>query len=221
MASEGDMKDLYALRKTAVALIGAALCLVTVMGNPAFAQSGSRPSPIDRRIEQLNRQSEQYERDKLGRDIKGGAKNPNDRKRAQAVAAQVKQDFEHLQTGYNQIVLAMASKEGFNYDSISGAVAEIKKCSARLKDNLSLPQPKDGKEQEAGSEAVTGQIETTLMTLRKHLYSFLTNPQFESPAVLDVEQAGKASRDLDKIIELSKSLGKSGDKLKKPTKPQD
>jgi hypothetical protein len=213
------MNDLYALRKTAVVLIGSALCLVMGMQNPAFAQGGRRPTSIDRRIDQLNRQSEQYERDKLRRDAKDEADNTNDRRRAQAAAAQVKQDFESLQAKYNQIVLAMTSKEGFNYDSISGAVAEVKKCSTRLKDNLSLPQPKDDKDEGAESEAVTGKIEELLMTLRKHLYSFLTNPLFESPSVLDVEQAGKASRDLEKIIELSKSLGNNRDKLKKHTKP--
>lgn len=213
------MNDLYALRKTSVVLMGAALCLVTVMQNPAFAQSGRSPTSVGRRIEQLNRQSEQYERDKQSRDIKGEADKPGDRRRAQAAAAQVRQDFESLQAGYNQIVLAMASKEGFNYDSISDAVAEVKKCSTRLKDHLSLPRPKDDKAQEVGSVAVTGQIEELLLALRKHLYSFLTNPLFESPAVLDVEQAGKASRDLERIIELSKSIGNSRDKLKKPTKP--
>jgi hypothetical protein len=214
------MSNLYGLRRTAAISLGAALCLVTMMENAAFAQSGGRSaSSVGRRIEQLNRQSEQYERDKLSREVKGEADDPKERRRAQAVAAQVRHDFESLQTDYNRIVLAMASKEGFNYDSISGAVAEIKKCSTRLKDNLSLPRPKDAKEEEAGSNPATGQTEELLMTLRKHLYSFLTNPLFETPSVLDVEQAGKASRDLERVIELSKSLGKSGSQLKKPTKP--
>jgi hypothetical protein len=57
------------------------------------------------------------------------------------------------------------------------------------------------------------------MTLRKHIYDFVTNPLFESQGVLDLEQGRKASRDLDRIIELSESITKSGDKLKKPTKP--
>jgi hypothetical protein len=57
------------------------------------------------------------------------------------------------------------------------------------------------------------------MTLRKHIYDFVTNPLFESPGVLDLEQGRKASRDLDRIIELSESITKSVDTLKKPTKP--
>ena len=217
---KSDMSDLHILRKTSFVLIGAALCLVAVMQNPAFAQGGRSPTSVGRRIDQLNRQSEQYERDKQSRDIKAEAEKPGDRRRAQAAAAQVRHDFESLQAGYNQIVLGMASKEGFNYDLISGAVAEVKKCSTRLKDNLSLPRPKDDKDRATAVGApVTGQTEELLMTLRKHLYSFLTNPLFEAPAVLDVEQAGKASRDLERIIELSKSIEHGRDKLKKPTKP--
>ena len=213
------MKNLYALCTNATILIGAALFLVTAMEHSAFAQTGRSASSVGRRIEQMNRQGEQYERDKLGRELKGEANSPEERRRAQALAAQVRQDFEKLQAGYNQIVLAMASKEGFNFDSISGAVAEIKKCSTRLKDNLSLPRPKDDKGQEMVSEAVTGQTDELLMTLRKHLYNFLTNPLFESPEVLHVEQAGKASRDLERIIELSKNIGKSAEQQKKPAKP--
>lgn len=213
------MNNLYALRKNAAVLIGVGLLLVIAMEHSAFAQTGRSATSVGRRIEQLNRQGEQYERDKLGREIKGEANKPDERRRAQALAAQVRQDFEKLQAGYNHIVLAMASKDGFNYDSISGVVAEIKKCSTRLKDNLALPLPKDDKDQDVGSEVVTGQTEEQLMALRKHIYSFLTNPLFESPEVLNVEQAGKASRNLDGIIELSKSLGKSTDKLKKPAKP--
>lgn len=62
-------------------------------------------------------------------------------------------------------------------------------------------------------------IEESLMSLRKHIYDFVTNPLFESRGVLDLEQGRKAGRDLDWIIELSGSITKSGDKLKKPTKP--
>ena len=57
------------------------------------------------------------------------------------------------------------------------------------------------------------------MILRQHIYDFITNPLFESPNVLDVEQSRKAGRDLDRIIELSESITKSEEKLKQATKP--
>jgi hypothetical protein len=210
------MKGLYAGGRTIAVLGGAALCLLNATEGPAFAQRGSaRPTAAERRVEQMRRQGEQYERDQLSRDLKRGADDPDERRRAQAVAAQIRQDFEGLQAGYNRIVLDMASPEGPHQDLILDAVAKIKKCSSRLKDNLALPQPKEEEDRAVRSEVRPEQMKESLLRLQKYIYSFVTNPLFEAPAVLDVEQAKKASRDLDKIIELSEGIRKSGDRLKK------
>jgi hypothetical protein len=64
-------------------------------------------------------------------------------------------------------------------------------------------------QEEGRVEANNEQIEESLMTLRKHIYKFVTNPLFESQGVLDLEQGRKAVRDLDRIIELSESIRKS------------
>ncbi len=209
------MKDLYAGGISNTALIGAALCLLTVSPGPASAQGGgSRAREVERRIDILKRQGEQYERDRLSRDHKDSAEDPGDRRRAQDLAEQVKRDFEGLQAGYNKIVIVMVSRERLDYDSISDAVVEVKKCAARLRDNLALPRTKDDEGGKTRSEVGAARLEESLLTLRKHIYSFVTNPLFEAPAVLDVEQAGKAGRDLDVILELSESIRRSGGRLK-------
>jgi hypothetical protein len=219
------MKEIYAEAKTVAVAIAAVvssvatLCLLTATAGVAFAQGGnSRPTPVERRTEVLNRQSEEYDLEKASRDLKGRPEKPSDRRSAQEVAEQIKHDFEGLQESHNQIVLVMADKEGLNrqHDSVFRSVAEIKKYSTRLKTNLALPKPQQEK---ARVEVSNEQIEESLMTLRKHIYDFVTNPLFESPGVLDLEQGRKAGRDLDRIIELSESITKSVDKLKKPAKP--
>jgi hypothetical protein len=219
------MKEIYAEAKTVAVAIaaavssGAALCFLMPTAGVAFAQGGDRrPTPVERRAEVLNRQGGEYELEKASRDLKGRSEKPTDRRRAQEVAEQIKHDFEGLQESHNQIVLFMADKEGLNrqHDSVFRAVAEIKKYSARLKTNLALPKPQQEKTR---VEVNNEQIEESLMTLRKHIYDFVTNPLFESRGVLDLEQGKKAGRDLDRIIELSESITKSGDNLKKPTKP--
>ena len=214
------MRTLHSGGGTIAVVCGAALCVAAAAaGRPAAAQrGGARPSSVERRVEQLNRQGEQYERDKLRRDLEGGeaADDPRERKRSQAVAAQVREDFEHLQAAYNRIVLAMASKEGFQEQSIMPDLAEIKKCSTRLKGNLALPRPKgEGHKEPREAAAQPARLEESLMVLRRHIYSFVTNPLFEAPGVLDVEQATKAGRDLDRIIELSEELRKGADRAKK------
>src|SRR2546428_4033162 len=112
------MKRLFVGLKTAGAVLGATLC-ITASEDQAFAQAGrSIPTPVERREEQMTRQSTDYERDSLDRDLKGRSDKPGDHRRNKVVANQIEQDFEGLQAGYNQIVLAMASKKDTNDDSV-------------------------------------------------------------------------------------------------------
>lgn len=214
------MKEIYAKAKTVPVAIAAAvssvaaLCLLTATTGAVFAQSSnSRPSPVERRTEILNQQAGQYDIEKANRDLKRPPETPTDRRRTQELEMQVTHDFNGLQESYNQIVIIMADKEGLNrnHDFVFRAVAEIKKYSTRLKTNLALPKPQQEK---ARVETNNEPIEESLMTLRKHIYNFATNPLFASPGALDLEQGRKAARDLDRIIELSESITK----LKKLTK---
>jgi hypothetical protein len=222
---KGDMKEIYAEAKTVAVSIAAALSCVAAlmaMADATLAQGGGSrgtpPTSVERRQELSNRQATDYEIEKSSRDMKGRPETPGDRTRAQEVAEQIKHDFDGLQQSYNQIVLFMADKEGLNRkrDSVFRAVAEIKKYSTRLKTNLALPKPQHEK---ARVEVNNAPDEETLMTLRKHIYDFVTNPLFESPGVLDLEQGRKAGGDLYRVTELSESITKSGDNLKKSTKP--
>ena len=208
------MKEIYAKAKTVAVSIAAAvspvavLCLLTATAGAVFAQSGnSRPSPVERRTEILNKQAGQYEIENESRDLKRPSKKPTDRRRSQEAAEQVIHDFNGLQESHNQIVLFMADKEGLkrNHDSVFREVAEIKKYSRRLKTNLALPK---SQQEKARVDTNNEPIEESLMTLLKHIYNFVTNPLFASQGVLDLEQGRKASRDLDRIIELSESITK-------------
>ena len=181
-----------------------------LIATEAAALAQRSPNSIQRRVDQLNRQGEQFERDHPERTAKDGDKN--DRGRSQALLAQIRKDLEALQAGYNEIVLAMAASKMAEDARILPAVVSINECSTRLKHNLALPQPKDDKPEASVTTAMPQPDEPPLMTLRKHIYKFVMNPLFESPAVLDVEQAKNASRDLDKIIELSDSISKHAKK---------
>lgn len=206
------------IRAIGIAAI-AAFPTSTSLENCAFAQTGRAPSTIQRRVDQLNRQGEEYEREQLNEDLKGRPDKPRDRKQAQALAAEVEQDFKDLQESYNMIVLAMAAKTGFAYDSVSDAINEISKCSTRLKHNLALPQQDNVAEKGQQPARDSGQIDELLLTLRKHIYSFVTNPLFESKGVLNIEQAKGASSDLDRIIELSKTIKRNSERSKENSKP--
>ncbi len=195
-------------------LMAAALCLVTTAATSSPAQS--RTSTIERRIDDMNRQRQQYDRETL-RDRPGGKDEKlANQKSAQAIASQVKQDFERIQSVYNDIVIAMSASDTLDNRFVSEATTEIMKRASRLKTNLVLPAPQDT-EQGAAKEAGLSddQLKPRLKKLCLHIVSFVTNPLFETSGVLDIEQSTKASRDLESIIKVSESISKTAEKLTK------
>lgn len=192
-----------------IALTCAALCLAAAAEGAAFAQRG-RELGAARRQDQMNRQATEYERDHQNRDLDPSAADAAERKRTRATAAQVKHDFESLQNGYNRIILSLTAKRAAEAgDSLPDVVAEVNKCATRLRHSLALPLPKED-EARKSEPAPAAAAADPLASLGRHLHSFLTNPLFESPGVLDVGQGARAARDLERIIELSGGLKKDG-----------
>ncbi len=205
-------------KPTVSIVVLAALCFLFPAAGAAIGQGGGSrgtpPTSIERRQDLSNRQASEYEIEKSSRDLKGRPDDAADRRRLQEIGTQIKHDFEGLQESYNQLVLLMSHKDGVTSqrDFVIREVAEIKKYSTRLKTNLALPKPPREKVQIENNSDL---VQDSLLILRKHIYDFATNPLFESLDVLDVEQGRKAARDLDRIIELSESITKSG----KPKQP--
>ena len=193
-----------------------AIAAITIIWVAAFqcVVFAQRPSyPVGRRIEQMNRQVGQYERDEQYRDVVGKTEATADRKRSQTTIAQVKEDFERLQAIYNQLVIAMSAKKPLDQAFLSESLAGINKCSTRLKTNLALPQAKDKLPQKSPSNEEP-QLLVSLTILLNHISRFVTNPLFETSGALDVELSTKASRDLEEIIHQSSTIRKRTEKIK-------
>jgi hypothetical protein len=202
------MKTLYEKCKAVVIAVGSVTCLILITTEPAKSQGmNSRVSGAARRAETMQRQNDRYERDNLERQLANGPERARSRKN-EADAIQAKQDFGKLQSNYNQILLAMASKDGIKRDAVLPNVVEIRKAAGRLKSKLALPIPADA-EQKA-EQTVAPDFSESLLKLQQHIYDFLTNPLFDSPPAYKVDAAKKASSDLDWIIKLSETIKKSG-----------
>ena len=135
----------------------------------------------------------------------------------QAVLAQVKEDFERIQVVRNGIVRAASAANGLDYKFISDAAAEIKKRAGRLKSNLALPDSQENeKSQKNEGELDKEQVKAALSTLCNRIESFVKNPLFETPRVVDVELLTRASSDLRSMVELGGRISKSADRLKTP-----
>lgn len=208
--SEDAMRNFFDARVSIAAAAGAASCLLLLSPAEARAQgASSRVRMTERRVETMRRQAGQYERDHPNHE--GAAADPRDRKRAQELERQIRQDFEGLQAGYNKIVLATAAGARPDAETIPNAVAEVRERAARLRVNLALPKAKEGAGRKA--QAVPPepkQAEPPLTALLKHIYSFVTNPLFEAPSALNVGQAERAARDLDMIVVLSDGIRRDG-----------
>lgn len=178
-----------------------------------FAQSSRTMIPVERRIEQLNRQSQEAERDSLRREMEGKNRKPDSSKQNQAIKTQIREDFEALQTAYNKVVINLQSGS-LERAFVLEATGDIKKYSARLKENLALPEP----EKDAANKIVEKEElnlddrRKSLRELCRHIYNFVTNPIFNEPTGLDVEQAAKAGSEIDKIIEISEKIKDAAEK---------
>ena len=202
------MKSLNELCKTVVVAGSLIVCFIVIAQVPSAAQSTNpRISGAVRRADRMQRQNEEYERDRLERELANGPERPRARKN-EADAVQAKQDFEKLQNNYNRIVLAMASRESIQREAVLADVAEIRKAAARLKTRLALPVVAEVEEK--AEQRVEPVFPDAILKLSQHIYDFLTNPLFDSPAAYKVDEAKKASVDLEKIIKVSETIGKQG-----------
>ncbi len=191
----------------------AVVCATFVSERLSPAQTGSRPYPVGRRIEEMNRQAEQYEREERGRIEKRD--ESRDRKPRRATTVQVREDFGRIQIIYNELVLALSHGRPLEDNFISDAIEGINKSASRLKSNLALPRIDDmEKPQKKENGFAEVKLERSLTLLCSHISNFVTNPLFESSGALDVELSIKASRDLNEIIELSDHLKKKTGKPK-------
>lgn len=210
------MKTCYAGGKQLSILMTAALCFLAISAVPALAQRTSRSTGMERRSEEMNRRRDQLEREMLLRGVEPKSKDA-EQQPAPATVSQVRQDFERIQAIYNEFVRVMASKKPLDYEYVSDATAEIKKCSSRLKSNLALPSADDkGKSRKPQENVGDEQIEAALLLLTTRIRSFVTNPLFESSGALDIKLSAMASHDLEKIIELSDRIRKRAGTLNKP-----
>ena len=179
---------------------------------PIMAQGSPRPpndvDPARARFEENSKREMQ---------LRGLGSTPgkgSDPKQLQALKAQVQEDFERILSLHNQIVRAINTNEKLAIDFVSDATTEIKKRATRLQTTLAFEKP-------AASEQVRNlrvqpndsQMKDALVTLCKHIESFITNPVIKTPGTVDAQQSARAGRDLEDVIELGDRINKSARKL--------
>lgn len=128
---------------------------------------------------------------------------------------QIAEDFKRIQILNNKMMSSTMKSATPDYESIANTTAEIRKRANRIRNNLDLPKavseetvikPEKPTVDAAGMKAA-------LLSLDESIMNFIENSIFQNPSVIDVEQATKASRDLETIIESSRLINKDAERL--------
>ncbi len=131
---------------------------------------------------------------------------------------QIKEDFRHIQTVNLDVLKKTFPHDGntgaLDYAHISKGMAEIKKRASRLRANLQLPKPEGEEKPQSFDEISTEkQLKASLLALDKLIMNFVMNPTFRSSGGIDAQHSARARRDLRDIIELSRVIKQSAERL--------
>jgi chromosome segregation ATPase len=197
------------LRKIATRSIVLFCALLTVS---VVARSQTRyPGPEAR---EGNRSMDEYDRT-LNR-MKNDAKAASERRRS--LFPQINEDFQRIQVIHNEIVRMLQPDKNLNYSHLADLTGDMKKRSARLRENLALPQP-EKTETPTNSEAVDdAHIKKTIADLHDVIVGFVANPLFKNIGVVDVKAVDTAGESLDNIIHLSDEIKREAKLLGKSAK---
>lgn len=216
----------YYHRKHALNILvyGAVLFASLIFYAPTLrAQQNRSPSEsaMERQRQRQIRQNQRIESNLMITTLEKESRLPAETSRPSLAYMQIKQDFLQLQTVNNRMMETTFANNVVDYKGIAEASAEIKKRAARLKTNLPLPEQENGEHAEqplkGWDELDLGQVKPALKALDDLIMSFVSNPIFQKPQVVDLQQSAKARRELDAIIRLSAKIKKSAEKLTKTT----
>jgi hypothetical protein len=196
-----------------------------LFASPLLAQQQPQPNrsssdgAMERERQRRIRQNAQIESNLMISNLERESRRPAEESGPRLAYMQIKDDFEHIQVVHNRMMQETFSNNTLDYKRIAEASAEIRKRAARLKSNLPLAESeKDEKDEQppkGWNELDQGQVKPALLALDDLVMSFVNNPIFQKPEVVDVQQSSKALRDLEAIIKLSTKIKKSADKLTK------
>ena len=198
--------DVPSARRLMRALAVAALLLAAAAAGSA---QQSAPAPSARRNMEAERIREQQRREMQLRQGGEGVEHPPDERAVKAAVKQLSEDFRRVQVIRNDVARALVGGGALDYARVSEQAAEVRKRALRMQAYLALQREPKGSEifpDEVTSAPGEAELKGALVRLCKRIDSFVENPRFKSPDVVNVEGNEKAGRDLREIISLSAAV---------------
>jgi hypothetical protein len=188
-----------------------AVAAVALLLSAASAASARQfaPAPASRRSPDVERIREQQRREMELR--RGGEEpeHPPDERAVKAAVKQLGEDFRRIQVIRNDVARTLVGGGALDYAHVSEQAAEVRKRALRMQTYLALRDPREDEQQQqhaATAALAEGELKEALVRLCKRIDSFVANPRFKSPDVVNVEGNAKAGRDLQEIIALSAAV---------------
>jgi hypothetical protein len=136
--------------------------------------------------------------------------------------ARSKEDFRTLQLVNNEImrvVFVEGAGGSPDYERVAAAAAEINKRASRLKSNLRLPEPaRKAPRPPAVDISNDEQLRALLRALDGLIMAFVTNPAFRHSGTVDGRHSVTAAENLMRVVELSRAVRLSAEKMRKARK---
>ncbi len=169
------------------------------------AQTARAVTSIERRIETIDRQAKEFERDNMGRERKL-KQDPQIAKRNRQIKVEIEEDLKSLQAAYNTMVTALHGAAEVKGGSLRENFEGVRRSAVRLQANLLLPASSDEEKEPSDAVVVPKDERKAVSLLCRTIYDFVTNPMFESPSAIDVHDGPKIRSDLAAIILISTDL---------------
>jgi hypothetical protein len=193
-------------------LLAVAASSPSQQGTPLRVPPGAHVDPDAERI----RDEQQREMQLRGRGTEAARV---DERPVKTAVEQLNQDFKRIQVIRNDIAHALKVEGVLDYKRLSGQAAEVRKRATRMQTYLALRVPDAGEKTDAGQAGYDErEMKDALVRLCKRIDSFVANPRFTSPDVVDVDGTAKARRDLQEIIALSVGIRNSVERLSQKNK---
>lgn len=181
------------------------ICFLSFTAVTSFGQSTRPVNVIERRIETLNRQAKEFERDNMGRETKKLSKEETAVRNAK-LRQEIESDLATLQTLYNSSVSALETTRELRPNFAAETARAVEKSAARLKTNLELPELEKEVLEGMEKNELPEFERNLLVAMCRHIYKFLSNPTFDNVASLDLVEAKRARYDLEMVLQMAARL---------------
>lgn len=187
-----------------------------LLGVADVVQSQPRtPIAPSQTVRERNRAMDDYDRT-LNR-MKNDAKAASERRRN--LFPQINEDFQRIQVIHNEIVRMLQPDKNLNYDRLAELTDDLKKRSARLRENLCLPDSEKAEAKAAHAEAIDeSHLKKNIIALHDLVIDFVANPIFKNLGVVDAKMIDTATENLNNLIDISDEIKREARILGKSAK---